>query len=1126
MPGRLKVKLYNTDTNQLDVFILSYADQDSCLVYGDKEAVLNGSEPGQYYVVVDGRNANQGDYTLEAYCPTMDPDLIVYNASVEPYHAEAGDTNLRIRCEIQNVGNVVAGPSELKLFYSLNDTLDAGDHLLDSIMVSSIDSGNDIEINHVLKVPDTAQPGYKRILLLIDADSIVTEIDDNDNQGTTGFEVVPFGKIDCSSSVELISGQWYNGNTETDGDSIMDEYKFWNNYTGNEVIHHFQVDYDGMAKYELIEKVDGDLNVLIMSGCNENLTNNMISAWSDTIGEIEQYVHKGDEYFFVADGINDVSGPYRLRVTLPDSCPDASIQAFGDTNRCDSSGKVMLQGKWGYDKYQWFQDGLPIVDETEVFYQAGEEAAYSLKITANECSSMSNTIQVRYSPEPSEAVIAALSDTTFCQGGFVTMQLSTDTGLVYQWTCNNKPVENATDTLYDAVMTGEYRCEVTNRSCTIKSNKIEVLVNPAPADLKDTLQPMEEKMIAWWKYEGGKYYEDLSPEKNNCYMYGSPARTSDRFGRTNSAMKFEATANHMYTNIKYNDPDSLTIALWFKTTTVHGGKLIGLADERFKTLSSNYDRHLYMSNDGKIHFGVYSGGAKVLTSDSSYNDDQWHFAVGVLSNNGMKLYMDGELDEENSSPTGGQAYEGYWKLAYGNLSGWPDKPDSNYFEGRLDDVRIFRREVKAEEIRFMYQACLLALDVDSSVICSTSGNAKIYIRNSQFNTTYQLRDDSDDSPVGLPVAGNGSDIFMETGMLAATTSFNVHTTNDLNSCEWELDTVVTVTVNTTVTPSVNISSSADGDSICAGDSVIFTALPVYGGASPAYQWKVNGVNEGSGDVFFATDAIADGDSVHVVLTSSIVCVTQQDVVSNKKGMKVDALVTPSVTISSDAAGDSVCAVDTLIFTAIGINGGSSPFYQWRVNDLNVGTDSSEYSSVAMNEGDKVNLVLTSNARCRTVNIAYSDTITVSVTQIATPIINQIGADTLQADVVADSYIWYLDEVDIQKNTRVIKTTGDGQYKVIAILNGCLSDESMGFDYVFVGIPYLTNAGIAVYPNPFSSELTVYSPQGGIARLYSADGVMVTGLVLTKGNNSIDLNELPAGLYFLKRGDEVVKIIRK
>ncbi|RZK16991.1 MAG: LamG domain-containing protein, partial [Pedobacter sp.] len=127
------------------------------------------------------------------------------------------------------------------------------------------------------------------------------------------------------------------------------------------------------------------------------------------------------------------------------------------------------------------------------------------------------------------------------------------------------------------------------------------------------------------------------------------------------------------------------------------GKLIGFDKNQFD-VAGQHDRHIYMTNDGFIYFGVYSGGAFTVNSGKAYNDNNWHNVVATLSSSGIKLYIDGVLLSVNSAATAAETYNGFWKVGFGQLSGWTGTKSSNYFNGIIDDIKIYSREVTQAEI--------------------------------------------------------------------------------------------------------------------------------------------------------------------------------------------------------------------------------------------------------------------------------------------------------------------------------------------------------------------------------------------------------------------------------------------
>jgi uncharacterized protein (TIGR02145 family) len=198
-----------------------------------------------------------------------------------------------------------------------------------------------------------------------------------------------------------------------------------------------------------------------------------------------------------------------------------------------------------------------------------------------------------------------------------------------------------------------------------------------------------------------------------------------------------------------------------------------------------------------------------------------------------------------------------------------------------------------------------------------------------------------------------------------------HITPKVGSC---VGTTVDFPVTITPGDSVKVSITAATNNICAGTSVTFTATPTNPGTTPIYQWKVNGINSGTNSPVF-TYIPGNGDLVSCLLTSSATCTTNNPASSIQYPVSVNPNLPVSVSVVPSQ--NPVCVGNSVAFTATPNNGGLSPSYQWKVNGINTGTNSPNYSYIPDN-GDIVTCVLTSNAVCETGSPAASNTITMIV----------------------------------------------------------------------------------------------------------------------------------------------------
>ena len=214
-------------------------------------------------------------------------------------------------------------------------------------------------------------------------------------------------------------------------------------------------------------------------------------------------------------------------------------------------------------------------------------------------------------------------------------------------------------------------------------------------------------------------------------------------------------------------------------------------------------------------------------------------------------------------------------------------------------------------------------------------------------------------------------------------------------------------------PSVKITASENP--VCPGDPVGFEAFAGGQALYPSYQWVVNGQNVGTNSDQYSNNNLVSGDIVYCILSNGgAPCAVTAPVISNQIVIRNATLDTVSVTISdsvgsspagSGAAGSgivgsgasgsgtsgssavgssavgSVCPEQLVQFTALPVNAGLSPTYQWQVNGLTVGPDSPVFNYNHWVNGDLVVCVLSTQSHCALNKTALSDTIVMQVHKV-------------------------------------------------------------------------------------------------------------------------------------------------
>ncbi|MEO7213102.1 gliding motility-associated C-terminal domain-containing protein [Mucilaginibacter sp.] len=201
------------------------------------------------------------------------------------------------------------------------------------------------------------------------------------------------------------------------------------------------------------------------------------------------------------------------------------------------------------------------------------------------------------------------------------------------------------------------------------------------------------------------------------------------------------------------------------------------------------------------------------------------------------------------------------------------------------------------------------------------------------------------------------------------------------------DQLNAITITNLKVPVITISTRSN--IICAKyPNPSFTGVPTFNGDKATYQWKVNHINVGplvtDVSIPFSPTGLKKGDEVTCEMTSTDVCITTKVVQSNP--IKIDDIPVENPSVSIERSAANPCAGSTLVFTAIPVNGGDLPDYQWYVNLVAAPNGNAKtFTSSQLNEGDKVTCTIVSNAKVCQANItATSLPYTVTLIPLVTP----------------------------------------------------------------------------------------------------------------------------------------------
>lgn len=183
---------------------------------------------------------------------------------------------------------------------------------------------------------------------------------------------------------------------------------------------------------------------------------------------------------------------------------------------------------------------------------------------------------------------------------------------------------------------------------------------------------------------------DASGNGNTGSLVGDPSWVD---GQLNGALNFDGVND--YINITDNSvldlSGNMTVSAWVKAANTTNKQHI------VSRWGNPYNYQLFTNGDctGGTAFGfsMYNGATRYDACANTTVNTNWHFVTGTFDGSNVRIYVDSVL-KQTTPTTGSPQYSGTVNLHIG-----ADSTPGNFFNGIIDDVRIYNIALNQQQIQ-------------------------------------------------------------------------------------------------------------------------------------------------------------------------------------------------------------------------------------------------------------------------------------------------------------------------------------------------------------------------------------------------------------------------------------------
>ncbi len=211
-------------------------------------------------------------------------------------------------------------------------------------------------------------------------------------------------------------------------------------------------------------------------------------------------------------------------------------------------------------------------------------------------------------------------------------------------------------------------------------------------------------LVGYWKMDEstGTIAHDFSGRGYNGTLAGSPSSTVGMIGQ---ALQFNDTTAYAVSGGVFSDLGTsnrpYTFSVWVRVATgTTAGTIIHVSS---LSNGTGWCVPMVSLSGSKFVANSWIGGLSTITGQTTAVPGTWYNVVHVWDSGGLKLYVNGTLENSNSQATySASAAANYvWAgFRYATCAG----DSGGNFNGYIDDLRVYNRALSATEVKSIYDA--------------------------------------------------------------------------------------------------------------------------------------------------------------------------------------------------------------------------------------------------------------------------------------------------------------------------------------------------------------------------------------------------------------------------------------